>query len=407
MNRWSNIKLIWHKEIRSLLRDKKALLTIFLPIIIYPVIMMFFFGVTSIVENNLGEEIRRVAISGDVSTEIIQAITKEEKLEIVQLNQYPEERAIENESVDVILKQEMIEGLSQYLILYNSTIEASNRGQQMVRRLMTDHRQALIESSVNALDLSVSVLELVAVENIEVTEESASSRVLASVLGLVAPFILIMYSIIGIYSITSDLSAGEKERFTLETILSVPIPKSDIMMGKLFAGVTVGLLSGLSNIISMFPIAYAIAAMIPDLSMPFSPLLPVFVLLMLLPVMFFTCAFMLCFGFFAKTYQEAQTYGAFVMMALMLPGYIGMIPDIELTKGMACLPITNAMLVMREAFVGDYLWPEIGISLGINGGLAFIAIMGMSKVFISERVIFGTSKGLSFKGLLRKGGRHE
>jgi len=407
VNRWSNIKLIWHKEIRSLLRDKKALLTIFLPIIIYPVIMMFFFGVTSIVENNLGEEIRRVAISGDVSTEIIQAITKEEKLEIVQLNQYPEERAIENESVDVILKKESVDGLSQYLILYNSTIEASNRGQQMVRHLITDHRQALIESSVNALDLSVSVLELVAVENIEVTEESASSRVLASVLGVVAPFILIMYSIIGIYSITSDLSAGEKERFTLETILSVPIPKSDIMMGKLFAGVTVGLLSGLSNIISMFPIAYAIAAMIPDLSMPFSPLLPVFVLLMLLPVMFFTCAFMLCFGFFAKTYQEAQTYGAFVMMALMLPGYIGMIPDIELTKGMACLPITNAMLVMREAFVGDYLWPEIGISLGINGGLAFIAIIGMSKIFTSERVIFGTSKGLSFKGLLRKGGRHE
>jgi len=368
---------------------------------------MFFFGVTSIVENNLGEEIRRVAISGDVSTEIIQAITKEEKLEIVQLNQYPEERAIENESVDVILKKESVDGLSQYLILYNSTIEASNRGQQMVRHLITDHRQALIESSVNALDLSVSVLELVAVENIEVTEESASSRVLASVLGVVAPFILIMYSIIGIYSITSDLSAGEKERFTLETILSVPIPKSDIMMGKLFAGVTVGLLSGLSNIISMFPIAYAIAAMIPDLSMPFSPLLPVFVLLMLLPVMFFTCAFMLCFGFFAKTYQEAQTYGAFVMMALMLPGYIGMIPDIELTKGMACLPITNAMLVMREAFVGDYLWPEIGISLGINGGLAFIAIIGMSKIFTSERVIFGTSKGLSFKGLLRKGGRHE
>lgn len=407
MNRWSNIKLIWHKEIRSLLRDKKALLTIFLPIIIYPVIMMFFFGLTSIVENNLRDEIRRVALSGDVSTEIIQLITKEENLEIVQLKAYPEDRAIEKETVDVILKHEILEGNSQYVILYNSTIEASSRGQKMVRKIISDYRQSLIESSVSELELSLSVLDLVNVESIEVTEETTSSRVLASVLGIVAPFILIMYSIIGIYSITSDLSAGEKERFTLETILSVPIPKSDIMMGKLFAGVTVGLLSGLSNIISMFPIAYAIAAMIPDLSMPFSPLLPVFVLLMLLPVMFFTCAFMLCFGFFAKTYQEAQTYGAFIMMALMLPGYIGMIPDIALTKGMACLPVTNAMLVMREAFVGDYLWPEIGISLGVNGGLALLAIIGMSKVFTSESVIFGSTKGFNFKGLLAKGGRHE
>lgn len=407
VNRWSNIKLIWMKELRSLKRDKKALLTIFLPILIYPVIMMFFFGITSLVEGNLGEEIRNVAFVDQVSEDIQLLIRDEEKIKVIVLEKNSEEKSINNNVVDVIIKEEIIEGVRHLAINYNSTIDSSNRGKNLVMSLLKAHKETLILYSVETLDFEQSVLELIAVETIEVTEESSTSRVIASVLGVIAPFILIMYSIIGIYSITSDLSAGEKERFTLETIFSVPVPKEDIIIGKLFAGVSVGLLSGITNIISMFPIAYAVASMIPDLSVSFNPLLAVFILVMLLPVMVLACAVMLGCGLFAKTYQEAQTYGAFVMMALMLPSYIGMIPDIEYSTAISFLPVTNAMLAMREAFIGDFPLVQIGITLLFNCGLSIGAIFLMSKVFTSESVIFGSAKTFFLKKKGVRGGAHE
>lgn len=407
VNRWSNIKLIWMKEMRSLKRDKKALLTIFLPILIYPVIMMFFFGVTTLVEGNLGEEVRQVAVSGQISSELMDILASEELIEIRRVDESSVEHYINEGTVDLVIKETMGPDGKELSLRYNSTIDSSNRGRKKVLHLLEDHKETLIIDAVESLDFDQSVLELVGTETIEITDESSTSRVIASVLGVIAPFILVMYSVIGIYSITSDLSAGEKERYTLETIFSVPVPKQDVIMGKLFAGVSVGLLSGLTNIVSMFPLAYGIATMIPDLSVSFSPILPLFVLLMLLPVMMLACAIMLGCGLFAKTYQEAQTYGAFIMMAFMLPGYIGMVPDIEYSTAMAFLPVTNAMLAMREAFIGDFPMTQLTITLVFNCALSFLAVVFMSKVFTSESVIFGASKMLFKKVKSVKEASHE
>lgn len=407
VNKWHNIKLIWFKELRSLRRDKKALLTIFLPIVIYPVIMMFFFGVSSIVEGNLSDDMRHIGYQGTVSSQIREVIEGEGNVQIVEADFENPSQAINEETVDAIVK-EMIEGDQHHIqVIYNSTMDKSDRAKSLVFQRLKTYKEDHVKASVEALELDQNVLELITLETVELTEESGSSRVIASILGIVAPFILIMYSIIGIYSISSDLSAGEKERFTLETIFSLPIPKSDIILGKLFAGVSVGILSGFINIISMFPIVYAVAMMIPDLELALNPLLPLFVLSMLLPVMLLTCAVMLAFGLFARTYQEAQTYGSFVMMAFMLPGYIGMIPDIEYSNRMVLLPITNAMLAMREAFIGNYDWGLNGMTFLINSGLAFFAVFMMSKMFSSENVIFGLEKKFKFTRKRVTGGSHE
>lgn len=407
VNKWKNIKLIWFKELRSLKRDKKALLTIFLPIVIYPVILMFFFGVTSIVEGNLGEETRSVAYRGFVSEAVRDAIESDEQVTVVEGAFEDPKKAINEEKVEVIIEESLEGDLVRIKLIYNETMDKSSRCKALVSRRLKDYKKTHIDATIASLNLDENVLDLVSLETVELTKESSSNRVIASVLGVVAPFILIMYSIIGIYSISSDLSAGEKERFTLETIFSVPVPREDIILGKLFAGVSVGLLSGFTNIISMFPIVYAIAMMIPDLELAFSPLLPLFVLLMLLPVMLLTCAVMLGFGLFAKTYQEAQTYGSFVMMAFMLPGYIGMIPDIVYSNLMACLPVTNAMLAMREAFIGNYIWDKIVITFIVNIGLALGAVFLMSKIFKSEGIIFGSNKVFAFRKKPLVGGTHE
>lgn len=407
MSRWQTIKWIWQKEMKSLLRDKKALLTIFLPILIYPVIMIFFLGISGIVEGNLNEEVRHVILEGAVSEEMKEALTEDKRIQLIEKDERSYETMMREEALDVVVRQQTSEAGPQVTLLFNSTIDSSQRGKRIVENLLRDYKTSIVDKTLGALDLETSVFELVILETVEVTEDSSSNRAIASILGVVAPFILVMYSIIGIYSISSDLSVGEKERCTLETIFSVQIAKTNIILGKLFAGVTVGLLSGLTNILSMFPLMYGIISMLPESTFKLSPVLPVFVLLMLLPIMFLTCAIMVGLGLFAKTYQEAQNYGAFVMIAFMLPAYIGLIPDITFSTNMALIPISNGILAMRDAFVGDYSVNKILITLGVNCGIAIIAVTGMSKVFTSENVIFGHGSGRKIDFKRWFGGRYE
>lgn len=406
MSRWSNIKWIWQKEIKSLLRDKKALITIFLPILIYPVLMIFLFGISGIVEGNLGDVKRHVILDGIESSDLTNVLLEEEHIKIIEKDERSYEEMISDEDLDIVVKQENTPEGTRILLLYNSTVDSSQRGRRLVQSLLNDYRKDKVDENIGALDLETSVFELITLETVEVTEETSSSRIVSSILGVVAPFILVMYSIIGIYSISADLSVGEKERCTLETIFSVQVPKVDIIMGKLFAGVTVGFLSGLINIISMFPIMYGIFMMLPESSFKLNPMLALFVLIMLIPIMVLTCAVMIAFGLFAKTYQEAQNYGAFVMIAFMLPAYIGLIPEITFSNKLAFVPITNGILAMRDGFVGDFSLVKIAITLGINIGIAGIAIYGMSKVFTSENIIFSQGRRSRF-GLKKWGGSHE
>lgn len=394
MNKWSKSRFIWKKEMRSLMRDKKALLTIFLPIVIYPVMMMFFFGLLSIVEGHLGKESRTVAFMESVPAAVQEVIAGDEKIEIYPLGDMSIEAALSDEIIDVVIAEELHGEKRVLQVYHHSSKDSSNRGKALVTDLLEDYKRKLITERIETLTLSSDLLEVVTIEHEQITEDTVDERVIASVLGLVAPFILVMYSIIGIYSISSDLSAGEKERSTLETIFSVPVPKVDIMLGKLFAGVTVGFMAGLANILSMLPIIYALVSMIEDLSISLNAFLPFYILLMLLPVMMLTVALMIMAGLFAKTFQEAQSYGSFIMMGLMLPCYIGMIPSLELDYWMALLPIANAILAMRQAFIGDYSLVYTLLILVVNSGLAYIAIYLMARFFSSENVILGHKNDL-------------
>ena len=212
---------------------------------------------------------------------------------------------------------------------------------------------------------------------------------MATVMGMVVPFLIMLYAIIGTYTLSADVSAGEKERETLETLFSLPVSRTEIVVGKLLACVAVGMLSGLINLMAIFPLLYGIAYQVPDLTVSLSPGLLAFLALMLLPVMILTSTLFTGMGLLARTYQEAQSYGSVLLMILMLPCYLLLIPDIELTIMTLLIPITNTLLVMREAFLGNYAPGWIAGVLVINLGVAALGIAVVNRWFQSDRVMFG------------------
>ncbi|AOY78040.1 ABC transporter permease [Clostridium formicaceticum] len=391
---FQKINLIWHKEIKSLFRDKKALLTVFLPILIYPIIMIFFIGFSTIVQSNLAENISIVAVGNTVKESFIKTLKEDEKIKIVNLSSEEYAEEINKENLHAAITMTLEDAVEIYTLHYNSTIEASERAANRIRESYRTYEEKVKEDILYSRNIDKKIRDIVSIEIIEISEAGdASARILSMLLGTLVPFILMVYSIIGTYTIASDLSAGEKERETLETIFSVPIKRLEIIIGKLFACVTVGMISGLVNIVSMFPLLYVLLNHISDLNISLSSGLFLFLFIMLLPVMMMASAFLIGLGLFAKTYQEAQTYASVLLMLFMFPCYITLIPDIEITNFTLFIPITNALLMMKEAFLGDYDLVNIGTTLLINLAISVVAMITMNRLFKSDWVIFRGEKG--------------
>lgn len=390
---FQKISLIWHKEIKSLFRDKKALLTILMPILIYPVIIIFFMGFSFIVQSNLDENVSIVAIDDTVNEEFVKILREDEKIEIVPLSSEDYIEDINQGNINAVVTLRIDNTIENHTINYNSTIDSSERAYDRVRRSYRIYEENVKEDRLNRTNVDKKIRDIVSIEIIEMSETGDTfSRTIAMLLGTLVPFILMVYSIIGSYTISSDLSAGEKERETLETIFSVPIKRFEIITGKLLACVTVGMISGLVNIVSIFPLLYVVLNNISEINISLSLNLLLFLFIMLLPVMIITSGFLIGLGLFAKTYQEAQTYGSVLLILFMFPCYISLIPDIELRSLTLFIPITNAILVMKEAFLGEYNFIDIGSVLLINITVAAIAIIAMNKLFQSDGVIFRGEK---------------
>ncbi len=381
------INLIFKKEMKSLFRDKKAILTIFLPILIYPILLMFFIGFTVVVQSNLDEKISTVAVDDNHPQILVDKLNDHEKLNVVYLS-----NNLDSDQIDAYLSVAYVDGVENYTIEFNSTIETSQFAANRLKSVLTEYNEELKTKKLNQAGLEASTLDFVTIKSEELTG-NRDDRIISMMMGMFFPFLIMLYGITGTYTIASDLSAGEKERETLETIFSVPVKRFEIIMGKLLACVNVGIISGLVNIISMFPLLYAATVAIPDININISFVLLLYLIIMIIPVMIMTSTFFIGLGLVARTYQEAQSYGSILLILFMVPTFVVMIPDLEITNLVLSIPIANALMLMKEAFLGEYSFIRTLVVLLINLGISGFGIIIMNRLFKSDWVIFGGEEG--------------
>ena len=385
----NKIIVIFKKEILTFFRDKKALLTLFLPILIYPVILVFLMGMMNIVNSKNSEEMMHLVVSETVSQEFIQALEANDKLVIEKRTiEVGEIAQLDFEKVDGYLTSSIENEKTIFELSFHSSFESSGRLKDTIEEsyetYSNDARLTLLKSY--NLDEAFSNIVKVTEENMKGEE---LSRIISMVIGMVLPLIIVLYGILGTNVLSSDLSAGEKERATLETIFSVPIKRYQIITGKLFACTAVGLISGLINILSLLPIALVVSNQVSGVEINITVGLVFFIILQLVPIMVLSSAIFIGIGMFAKTYQESQSYASFALIGMMVLTYVFLIPDLQMSTNILFLPITNATLVMREAILGSYKWMPIIQTLLVNSGVAILSVIFMNKVFSDDRVIFG------------------
>lgn len=205
----------------------------------------------------------------------------------------------------------------------------------------------------------------------------------------VIPFILILMTITGAVYPAIDLTAGERERGTLEILVAAPVPRINLLIAKYAAVVFVAVLTAVVNLTGMTatlllnPLGHLLLG---GTQLSVSTIALLFALLLLF-AMFFS-AVLLTITSFARSFKEAQAYLIPVMLFSLAPGAVGLIPDLTLTPGWAVTPLVNIVLLGRDLLDGK---AEPGMAVLVVIATVVYAISALafaSRVFGAEGVLY-------------------
>ena len=190
-----------------------------------------------------------------------------------------------------------------------------------------------------------------------------------------------------------DLCAGEKERGTLETLLSSPAERSEIVLGKLLTVLSFSMATAALNLLSVGLTGSLIFGHLATFSPP-SPLAIVWLAVALVPVSALFSALCLALAAFARSTKEGQYYLMPLLLITLPLAILPMQPGVELTLGNSLIPITGIVLLLRNVLEGAY-WPALQYSpvvVGVTLIACWLAVRWAVEQFNKESVLFRESE---------------
>jgi sodium transport system permease protein len=398
--RGSNIATIYVKEVRDLLRDRRTLIsTIVIPTLIMPLITLGFGKVAAMVVSKARQEVPEVMVIGGADSPGVRSeLAKSGKLKVRDAT--PDWRALISDKriraaveipagFDGALKR----GAAPAVVIYNYEGEMkSGLAVDQLDGFFTKLRDRTTARLLEERGLPASVARPFEVRRENV---AAPERVGGNLFGGIVPYFIIFLCLSGAMYPAMDLTAGEKERGTMETLLCSPATRTEIVLGKFLTVLTGSLASVVLSLISMAATAglvgSAMGPMAATHGMPaisIDPLGILGVLVMVLPVAVLFSAVIFAVCLFAKSFKEAQSYLTPIMILVILPAIAGILPGVELNLRLAMVPLLNISLVSKEMLSGVWHWGYIAVIFGSTVAYAAAALSAAVWMFRREDVIF-------------------
>jgi sodium transport system permease protein len=219
----------------------------------------------------------------------------------------------------------------------------------------------------------------------------------------ILPMLLLLWALTGAFYPAIDLCAGEKERGTLETLLSSPAERSEIVLGKLLTVMLFSVATAVLNLASMGITGRLVVSHIMGFGLP-PPMAIVAVCVALLPIAALFSALCLALAAFARSTKEGQYYLMPLLLLTMPLVILPMAPGVELNVGNSLIPVTGIVLLLRSVLEGNY-WDAL-VYLPIVAAITLVsclmAIRWAVEQFNSEEVLFRESERLDLGLWLRR-----
>jgi len=407
-----NIKdflLVLTNEIKHGLRDKNTIIYIFIiPIMLYP---LLFWGVNQVFLLQMGsvekQNSRLHFLQGEDYPLLYNLLEEKEKLDILEVDN--PSKALENKKIDAILIiiPPTIDDDSTYIeIDYDKANDRSRAARKRIKEVIGEYKNLLLKEAAKKEGLPPELTEAYKIKEENIAPPKKMGGFL---LGAILPFIMVIMTALGSFYPAIDVTAGERERGTLETLLLIPTNRLNIILGK-YAFVCIASFTAVSlNLISMVITAKHTLFLIREekdalFVIPFKAL-PLVIIGCILLSAFFSAVMMLLASF-ARNYREAESYVTPFYILSFQPALLAAVPGFKLNWLTVWLPVGNVALMFKETMLGTFRWHFIIIIILNLICYVLITLFISSKLLGKEDMIFKEKEG-SFtkkkkKKLLRK-----
>lgn len=400
------VKAIYKKEMLDLLRDKKTIfMMVLLPVILYPLIMIGSSQLTMFSEQAVAKKEQVVVFDFEMSPDLKVILDGyiQESGKLKQISSENPKDDLEEDKIAAYVEEEKIGGKTHYTIFMKHAKDDSSDAAAALSKVFDQYNNKLVEDKINLAGLDVkTTLEPITSEKIDV---SKGEEMAGYFLGMILPMMLIIGVLLGATYPAIDIMAGEKERGTLETLLTMPLTNLELIMGKYLAVATISIITALLNVLGMIlSVGYLFISIgaqegnsvlgTINLSRMILPGFVALIGLILLALIF--SAVSMCICSLASSFKEAQNYMSPLTIFGMLPAMVSMLPAIKLTPFTAMLPIANVALLMKGVFTFEYDISSMSIVLLSNLAFVIISIWALTKMYHSESILFDNGRGFSF-----------
>jgi len=396
-----NIGIVYRKELREAVRDRRTLISsLLVPLLLFPLLTAGLGAAISALLGKAKEEIPKVMIiGGEDSPKLLEDLRAMKKIEVVPLATNWKDQIINKEvraAVDIpagfqsdLIRQKMA---TLKIYTYEGDLKSSLAA-DTIQKHLESYRTDIVKESLAAKNIPDEALKPFDVQQQNV---APPEKVGGAAFGGVIGYMVILLCMTGCMYPAMDLTAGEKERGTMETILSSPISRVHLVLGKFFLVLTTSLVTAGLSVTSMgvsfwvlknlhaFDKAGSEAGQL-ELSIGLKAVLSIFIMVLPLAVLF--SAGVMTVALFAKSYKEAQSYITPLMFLVIIPAVCAMLP-IDLNAKLSLVPILNASLLCKELVTNTYHWNYIAIIFSSTCAYAAIALYLAVKMFQREDVLF-------------------
>ncbi len=388
------------KEIKDTLRDRRTiLLLIVFPLVVFPSLILLIFRYTQRQAENAEAERVEIALIGDeYAPGLRQAVAADTQIVIVPgVGPGDIRDLIRGDSLDgaIIVPpdfQDRIEADAQAstMILFQSS-GGFNVTEGRLRDVVEAYDQEIVNGRISRLALDPDLFDAIDTQPVDL---ATLQEVLGQNAGGFVPYLFVIFMLTAAMNVGIDLSAGEKERDTLETLLSSPATRLEIVVGKFLVITIVALASALGAIVAAYVVVrFGVADEIPPEVMDVVwSVLNVKVIAMLatllIPVAAFFASAVLAIAILAKSFKEAQGTLAPLLMVVIVPVLLGILPGIELNARTALVPILNVSLATKDVISGTIDPVYLAMSYASLFALAGLSLWFCVRWFSREETLF-------------------
>lgn len=390
---FERIGIVLRKELIDNLRDRRTLVTSLLSALLGPFMLFLLLTVIGQTVGERAEQPLELPVAGAERAPGLMAFLEQRDV-ILQPAPADPEAAVRTGEADVVLVigEEYAERLQAGLpapvqLVIDSSRQSAEPSANRARRLLEAYGGQLAALRLQARGVSPSLVVPLALEEADVaTPESRAAQLLN-----VLPYFLIFSIFVGGMGLTIDVTAGERERGSLEPLLLNPVPRGELVIGKLLAGLlptalsVIVSLAGFAAVINFIPLGAQLGV---RLSLGLPALVAIF--LIALPIMLFAGALQMIIATSSRTVKEAQSYLGFLPLIPALPGLFLAFLPLRPAMWQMLVPTFGQQVLINQLMRGEPIDPLFtAVSAAVTLALGLLLTLVAMRLFGREQVLFG------------------